>query len=223
VKTPKKASSDPHARSNAPPRFLSRHQAATDCGVTRTAVIKWISTGALKVTADDKIDAHDPAYIYCREQAAARKAGRMPTTLPPDVPVPSAEISQSKRAKAGPPSPRQLVFDSKQDADIAKIREQITALQLKNEQLRDELVPRDTVKRVFSEIYSVESTELMSLGDRISPEIAAMAAVEKPETVIAIGQLIKSEVSRSLTHVDGLIDRFLASLDSATDDVDAPV
>jgi hypothetical protein len=103
-------------------------------------------------------------------------------------------------------------FASKQDADIARIREQIISLQLKNEQQRFQLVPRDDVRRVFNEVYSIEATEFRALGDRVSPAIASIAAIERPELVMQISALISKEVNHALEHIDVLIKKFLDSL-----------
>jgi len=203
----------PPADATQLPRYISRHQAATDCGVTRGAVIRWIKEGKVDVVADrDRIDRFSADYLYCKQKAKAKKESVGPTAPRPHKAKSSAPKPQSKRIKPRVEETQRLYFGTKQDADIAKIREQIMSLQLKNESLRNELVPRDTVKRVFNELYSVESTEMLSIGDRLSPEIAAMGGIDKPEIVIAIGQLIRNEVARSLDHIDTIFDRFLSGI-----------
>jgi len=194
------------------PRFISRHTAAKDCGVTRAAVIKAIRTGAIRVQPGDKIDRQSPGYISYREQAIARKAASKASAQNRDVSQANAATVQGKRAIAGPMRSRRRVFGTKVEADIAKVHEQVEALQLKNERERAELLPRDQVRRVLSKFYSVESTEFLSLGDRISPEIAAAASIDKPEVVIAVGQMIRREVERTLQHIERVIADYLSAI-----------
>jgi len=215
------------ASSKELPRYISRHQAATDCGVTRGAVIRWLKEGKVKIVADrDRIDRFSADYLYCKQKAQAKKmpAGpsmpSTPTAQKSYKPKPSGLKPQTNRGSPSPATMQQMIFGSKQDADIAKLREQIIQLQMKNDQARDKLISRELIEKVFSEFYSIESTEMLSLGDKISSEIAALARVEQPEIVIEISQLIRESIAKALEHISIVMNRFTRGLhiDNGEDD-----
>jgi hypothetical protein len=203
----------PPAVADQLPRYISRHQAATDCGVTRGAVIRWLKEGKVKIVADrDRIDRFSADYLYCKQKAQAKKETVGPSAPKSQKAKTNAPKKQAKRAQPSPMAVQQMFFGSKQDADIAKLREQIIQLQLKNDQARDKLISRELVEKVFAEFYSIESTEMLSLGDKLSSEIAALARVDQPEIVIEISQLIRASIAKALEHISIIMNRFTRGL-----------
>jgi hypothetical protein len=197
----------------ARPTLVSRYQFAEDCGVTKAAIVKAIRSGTVTLTGD-RIDPAHPSNIYYRQNCNPRQRCAGPATVNPDVSPSGGREAQRK----GPP--KNDFFSGggdlplKAKADILKIKAQITALQLKNQQTRNELISFDLDHRVFSMWHSIESTELLSLGDRIAPEVldAARVTVDDRMATITIGQMITSEVIRSLEHIQKLIENFIKSI-----------
>jgi hypothetical protein len=214
MKKPSRKPPSPSVASAPLPRYISRHQAAVDWGVTRAAIIRAIRERRFPVGDDDRIDRQDPAYVYCREAARARKGLPGPSAPNPDIVAAGDGKSQGKHSLLGHPSPEREQMPLKQRADIAKIKQQIIALELKNQQARNELVSFDLIHRIFSMWFSVESTELLPLGDRIASEVLAISRITPDDraATIAIGQLLHNEVTRAIEHIDRLIKDFIKSI-----------
>lgn len=202
------------------PELLSFRAYAKLTNRVVSAVSKGVKEGRIKTTKG-KINPAHPHNIYEAQQAAERKAAIGPPIKGEHKSVRREPKAPGKHIKPGQNGGLPSPFATKYDAELAKIQAQITSLQIKNEQLRAQLVPRESVTRLFSQIYNVESTELLSLGDRIGPEISAICGVEDQHIIVNVGIAIRKEVERALDHIDRLIRQFIDGMETGSEDVDA--
>jgi hypothetical protein len=215
VKKPSKKLGRPKRLTKDSPRYLTRLGVAKLAGVSKMAVVKALRSRWISLTESDTIDSQDPEFVHWLANVREKKARGIPNPQNLDVYLVKPESSQGKPAIA---ATLPVNFGSRQQADIAKIQAQVMQLTLKNERMRAELVNREEAKRVYSEIYNVQQTELLSLGDRLGPEIAAMTGIDKPDTTLAIGQLIRSEISKALDHVYLIIEKFVRTYPEVADE-----
>jgi hypothetical protein len=91
------------------------------------------------------------------------------------------------------------------DWQIAKIKAQ-TALTNANlaEKLK-QVVHRDLVDSVFGRLGGALSDHLLTMGDRLSADVAALVGTTDPAVVTEVKRLINTDVTRSLRAVQAVI------------------
>lgn len=205
--------------------LISRVEFAQLCGITPQGVHRAIKRERVHLT-QGKVDPDHPTNRHYREQSRNRGAAQSPAPAAPPPPAgpKSAQPPGSKSKKTNGLTEhaqaqleqneiveRQTTIKFKNEADLQKTIEQHKALQLKNDAARNQLISRDLVKRVFGELYQIETTELLTLGEKISPEIAALFGLDDQQAVLDVGKVIQKEISKTLEHVELTIDKFLKS------------
>lgn len=88
---------------------------------------------------------------------------------------------------------------------ILKEREAIREKQLKNREMRGELVDRKNVSFVFNKLWSIDSSQLTTLGSKLSPEIASICSVDDPIIITKIRTKIDDEIYKTLGHCKRLL------------------
>ena len=84
-------------------------------------------------------------------------------------------------------------------ANKIKIVEQIRDLQLKREQKRLELIPRELIRKFLSRLFLIDRNEFLTFAEKLAPEIAAICGVTSQEKVLEIGKLIEKETYKTLS------------------------
>ncbi len=174
-----------------------------------------------------RIDPDHPTNRHYREQGRNRRgtaAAAPPAAPPPPAGPKSAQPRGSKTKTTNGLTDhvrRQLdlnEIDKKQDVtayknqvDVGRAIEQMKALKFKNDRERNLFVSRDLVRHFLGELYQTETTELLTLGEKISPEIAALFGLDDQQAVLDVGRVIQKEISKTLEHVELTIDKFLKS------------
>lgn len=102
----------------------------------------------------------------------------------------------------------------KHNVDILKTVEQIRGMQVKREKERNELVSRTLTQRVFHKLYIVDTNEFKTLGDKLAPDLAAIAGVDDSEITIQMSQRVEKEVYKILNHIKRIINDFLKKIDA---------
>lgn len=192
------------------------------CGISPQAVHSAIKRERV-VAFQKKIDPEHPTNRHFREQSRNRQR-RAETAAPLQVGPKSAQDAPGapkKRNGLAKHVRRQMELDEidgskvtgadRNQLDAEKAHEQIQALRIKNEKERGELIPRDLVKQVLNEVVAVETSELLVLGEKLAPEIASIFGVDDPPLVMEASKRVNLEVSKSLEHIERLIDKFLTS------------
>ena len=100
------------------------------------------------------------------------------------------------------------------DLDRLKIIEAIEASRVKKDKDRDNLIPRDLVRHIFSKIYSIDVNEFKNLGMNLAPAIAAITENDSPEVTTKINELIDKELHSILSHIKRIINDFLIKIES---------
>ena len=104
---------------------------------------------------------------------------------------------------------------SKREVELVKLIEQVVALQIKTQVARMELIERALVNRVFAEIYSVDTSELHPLGQKIASELVATVRhlIEKgagdAEIRLKIQEGIDKHIYRAMEHIKRKMNDFL--------------
>lgn len=95
---------------------------------------------------------------------------------------------------------------------ILKEREAIREKQLKNRETRGELVKRENVTFVFNKLWSIDSSQLTTLGSKLSPEIASICKVDDSKIIAKIREKIDKEVYKTLGHCKRLLTECLGKI-----------
>lgn len=74
------------------------------------------------------------------------------------------------------------------------------------------LIERTLVQQVFGQIYMIDSNQFKTMGDKLAPDIAALAGIDDPEIIIKINEKIESAAFKILKHIKADIDKFLLSI-----------
>jgi hypothetical protein len=98
------------------------------------------------------------------------------------------------------------------DVERLKIIEQIKQLQIKTERDRNLLVSRETCQKVFARLYNVHVNEFRTMGMSLSNDLATVACIDDPATVIKFAEHIEKEVFKTLRHIKRIIDKFLEEI-----------
>lgn len=202
---------------------LTRERFAELCGVTRQAISLAVKQERIHLTRR-RIDPDHPTNRHYKQQSRNRRRQPAPisgapaspigTELPPGDPAVAKTLNTPPRLSSSQTEMKNL--DPEADAtvyrnqiDVAKALEQMKGLQIKNEKERNELISRNLVKQFFSELYSVETTEFMTMAERMGPEIASLFGIDDPADVIEVGKHIQGEITKSLGHVEQVMEKFL--------------
>lgn len=200
--------------------YLSQSKYAELCGITRQAVSLAVKEGRVCLAKNQKVDPDHPTNRYFRH-AARNRLEREPAPVPAELPPAGPKGKQRKRnGKKNQNGLTKSVLKQldlpetgagmfKNQVDVAKGVEQTRALQIKNEEMRNKLISRDLVKRYFSELYTIETTELLNLGERLSPELASIFGVDEPAIILDASKYIQRELSKTLEHIEITINKFL--------------
>jgi len=95
-----------------------------------------------------------------------------------------------------------------------KEREAIREKQIKNKKLRGELVNKKTVAQVFNKLWSVDSSQLIPIGTKLSPEICSICKVDDSEVITRVRELIDKEIWRVLGHCKRIMSDYLSNIGS---------
>ena len=98
------------------------------------------------------------------------------------------------------------------DLRVLKEREAIREKQLKNREMRGELVDRKNVSFVFNKLWSIDSSQLTTLGSKLSPEIASICKVDDSKIIAKIRETIDKEIYKTLGHCKRLLTECLGKI-----------
>lgn len=133
------------------------------------------------------------------------KIARKPSPVPP--PPPPALVGFKSLAEL---TESDLLGFSKQDVDKMKVIEQTLKTRLDREHAQGLLVKRQDVKQVFAKIYSVDTNELKSLEDRLTPAICGVfGEPDDSDSALQIRKMLNEEVTKSLKHIKRIINDYL--------------
>lgn len=159
-------------------------------GVTRQNINNLRSKGELHQDEDGLYDLSHPANALYLTNPRNRKANSDNQTRRDDP-----EYAEARGTK---------------DAlDREKLQEQINGLRLKNQEKRNELIPRDLVAVAFAKIHAIDSSQFGNLGQNLAPEIMAIGAITDETKEIEIQSAIDRAVWSVLRNAKKLTDNFM--------------
>lgn len=208
--------------------LLSRVEFAQLCGITPQAIHGAIKKERVHLTRG-RVDPEHPTNRHYREQTRNRSSssgaggGTEAAGRPRAGPKPPGAGRSKARSRNGLSEfvSSQIGRDETGDPDtaasyqnrvnVAKGLEQMKALKLKNERERNELISRELVRRVFAELYTIETSEFLTMAEKLSPEIASLFGIDDSLQILEVGKLIQREISTTLEHIEVTVDNFLKS------------
>ncbi len=134
-----------------------------------------------------------------------RKVAENPPLTPPPPPPELVEFRSLAELTES-----DLLGFSKQDVDKMKVIEQTLKTRLDREHAQGLLVKRQDVKQVFARIYSVDTNELKSLEDRLTPAICGVfGEPDDSDAALQVRKMLNEEVTKSLKHIKRIINDYL--------------
>lgn len=99
---------------------------------------------------------------------------------------------------------------TKEDVNKLKTIEQTLKTRLDREAADGRLIERSLVKQVFARIHSVDTNELKTLKDRLTPAICGVfGESDDSDNAVVIRKMLDEEMIKSLRHMKRLINDFL--------------
>lgn len=200
-------------------------------GVSRAAITKRCKAGSLVRTPAGKLDTGNQVNkAFLAEQ---RKKGNKPKINP----VSAKETAAAKQSliQANPDThviedgqegkilldailSGETVIDalehiSKESVDRIKTIEQIRKLRIETDESLNKLIPRDLVKKVFSQLYAIDINEFKTLGPAISQDIITIMGVGDEKQIMKIEGMIDKHLRKVLQHIKRVFDDFLKSIE----------
>lgn len=214
------------------PEYFSNIKYANLVGISRVAIGKAVNQGRI-IKTPKGIDPNNPINKYYVQVALEKQALGRPK---PPKKVVKKKKKRVAVVNGGKPEEKKKIAKAvenhisenpeydidlddlemsvlglppKAKADLKKIIEQVKLLELRREEKRKQLIPRDLVRNILSKMYIIENNEFKPLGTRVAPDIAAICEVDDPAKILLIDERIEAEVYKILEHMKIEINRFL--------------
>lgn len=197
---------------------VSKAHFAQMCSVSKAAITKACKAGSLGTEGEGRKQVinldHRLTKEYLKDKAgsAPKKEQSKKSAADP------FEITAPESDEHGLPAIRSLddINESnlflleKKDIDKLKAYEQALETRLKREERRGILISRDTVKLVFSKIYTVDNNELKTMEERLTPAICGIFGEEDDSgKTVLVRKLLNDEITKSLRHIKRIVNDFL--------------
>jgi hypothetical protein len=203
-----------------PKKVVSGSEFARYLKVSRQNISYQLRKGAIARRSDGKYDLSNPVnQNYIREhsgrvklKSAQNRINNEPGTV--GERKEAAEI-QAKIQKTG-----DISYINKAEADRLKILEEIEAKRIKNRTMRNELIEKELVRRIFAQLHQIDVNGFRTLASNASSAIAAVIKIEDQTAVVAIEKIIDKEVFKILEHVKITIKNFLSSVKNMNENSD---
>ena len=224
---------------------MTRADLARAAGVTRGAITQAISSGRVVVSVDGTIDPEaDSTRTYLATAKAQRRRGgalapKEPVIPPPvPAPAPAATVPTPERpppsepaeipdpfGALGPLGGQRLLSSWKRDEEggesfnAAERRKKIAdadMAEIKAAERRGELVPRAEVDAAFNQCWTIDSSELLTIAQQLSPELGAIFGVDDSGKVTAAQERLDLEIRSALDHSKAHMLKWLAERTEAS-------
>lgn len=189
-------------------------------GVSKVYITKLCKSGALVRTPAGKLDTNNQVNkaflvgqkekgkkpkinpVSAKETAAAKKEE-------PEVSVKVEESKFLESILSGERVIDSLDHISKTSIDRIKIIEQIRNLRINTDERLNMLIPRELVKKVFSQLYAIDINEFKTLGPAISQDIITIMSVGDEKRIMEIESMVDKHLRKVLQHIKRIFDDFL--------------
>lgn len=210
------------------PKLITKSVFAKILGVTPSAITSAIKSGDVQVNHIGLIDIGTAVNMRYAKECRARKKNTAKGQSEEKNKLktekrgrgrPPGRKSQNIRKPAQPPAkpspnpfpPNNQDLDAedafKADYQIAKLKAQTKAIEIKNAISLKMFIDREFVDQVIGRIGSILSNHMLTMGDRLAAECAAECGALNPESKIAVKQIIDKDVTRSINALKMEIQR----------------
>ncbi len=188
--------------------LLTKQAFADSVGVTRQAVLYAIKQGHVRLK-DGRINADDPINKRYKADAIARKKKTEKGRQEEKKKIAKNADTNSVRSYANSDSfPEDVDPDTiKADYQIEKLKAQTSKINLDIAKTTGEVVLRDLVDRLMGRLGTTIASYLLTMGDRVTPELTAVTETIDPERVLQIKTIIDKDITKSLNAVKATIKK----------------
>lgn len=99
------------------------------------------------------------------------------------------------------------------EAERLKVIADIESKRLKTEEARKKLISRELVRKVFGQLYIIDTNEFKTLGANVAPKVAAIAGVDDNQKILQMVESIDKEVHLILEHIKRELNDFLKKIE----------
>jgi hypothetical protein len=104
------------------------------------------------------------------------------------------------------------MFDTKRELEKDLLRQRKLNLELKTKKERGQLIDRELVKAYDAKSAAIDAQELLTLGQRISANLAAAFGKDDPKSKIKAKTIVDKEVFGAIEHKKRMREDFLKSI-----------
>lgn len=196
--------------------LLNLTQFSLAIGLSHQRIGQLVESGKVKRRPDKFFDLNDKinkAFIHVRRLSFAPKDKKVPPSMP-----------AAGEPPAGPIAPPPEI--SRAEIERRKAFGQLEKLRLQNAKAAGRLVDRPAVLAFASHLVSILNSEFLSLGQRLSADLAAIArkAASDDEAAVALDAYLQPELYAIVRHSTSTTRTFVRELyDESTGEVAAPI
>ena len=189
------------------PVIMRKSAFAKLLGISPSAIAYAVASGSVSLTRDKMINTRNPKNIRyalecrARKEKTAKGQDEEKKKIAKSAAVNSdlvESVTKIRQAEADLVETFEAEDNLKADYQIAKLQAQTKSLEIKNAVAVRNLIKREFVNAAIGRIASVLSNHLLTMGDRISADCAAVCGALTPENKIAVKQLIDKDTTRSI-------------------------
>ena len=217
-------------------KLVSQSEFARIGGLSRQAVYDAIKRDAIKITVDEtgkkKIDLDIKKNSdYLKDFSNGQRKKK------PDIKIEKKRENKKQNKKTSEQVPEKTGKKKQQENKIIaaedpfedtdetgsigkyllqckKLEADIKRIDVITREKRQDLIDRELVAIVFSKMHSIDTTELLQLPAKVSPEITAAAGVDDPTIQIKIEKLLENELYKILERCKSLLNKELKKLNT---------
>lgn len=220
-------------------KFMNKSEFGRYCKVTPPSITRAIEDKRIVVSSNGMIDANYPKNVayYNHQQervtktASGRSAAKLYSERTPDNrkwvdPSDPSDGDELELEADGlpplppkkPPTPEEAALlaagQSEIDYAIEKMRSTTAINKARLAEMVKATIRRDFVDKVISMIGTTISHHLLTMGDRLSPDLAAVAGSTEASVVRRIKQSLDKDVSATLAEMQRVVvDRYERKLE----------
>lgn len=203
-------------------KYLTKSEFAKHCGVSPTSIHRGCATGNILVSSNGFINANSVHNRTYRKNAIARKektasgrkerrnlADKRPDLLGEIGPPAEPEKPMEPEQNQGPiNAPAIATFEDRTEIDYAieKMRSTTAINKARLAEMVKATIRRDFVDKVISLIGTCINDHLITLGDRLSPDLAAIAGTTEPATIRKIKEILDDDISVALEEMKLVVE-----------------
>ena len=196
------------------------------CGVSKVSITKACKAGKLGLVKNGKREVVNLDHRLTKEYLSGKKPQDSDAEKPKSKPKSKDDplvITAPESDEYGELAIKSLddIDESnihlltKNQIDIFKGWESALATRQKREEARSLLIRRETVKLIFSKIYTVDNNELKTMEDRLAPAICGIFGEgDDSENSVKVRKLLNDEITKALHHIKRIINDHLVKVGS---------